>query len=416
VSLVVAVIVALLKLLAPASYTVTATLLQSDPQPGFGTYGVVQSPPVSGSAYRSFIEDGSALEQALLRRGEATDPDRLEALVNNLRVEVNDEQRSGVIRLSLTGPDARHGAELVNDLARAVVIWDAERGRTSLTAGLADLEQAATALEEQHSQQTATGADPSATALELEQAQAELETARARLKDVTVSPLVSVLRHAGPVSTPDPKNPLPAALLAFVISALVGSGYVLLSRLTGRQLSSSEAGNLTGLSVLSTYPGGLNLGSRARAERDAADILRDNVLRSLHRAEGQALVILVTTAIGAGARRVVSKSLSDSFSRGGHRTLLLDANLRSHALKELFELSHEEGSRVERHESTPGVPGGLLDQRTMFDVVPSFSISDSPADLLRTQLPQLLGRWRSRFDVIILDSAPVLPYPDTRGI
>ncbi len=52
----------------------------------------------------------------------------------------------------------------------------------------------------------------------------------------------------------------------------------------------------------------------------------------------------------------------------------------------------------------------------MFSLMPSFRPAEWPADLLRGSLPDLISRWRRRFKVIILETAPILPYPDTLGI
>src|SRR5690606_34336858 len=56
------------------------------------------------------------------------------------------------------------------------------------------------------------------------------------------------------------------------------------------------------------------------------------------------------------------------------------------------------------------------DGNRLFSLMPSFRPADWPADLLRGSLGGLLEAWRRRFQVIILETAPLLPYPDTPGI
>src|SRR5690625_2875356 len=399
----------------PPTFTSTSTLLLTPPQPGFGDLRIVNPPAVSGSAYRTFILDGPPLEQVLMARGEATDPANVTALKKNLSITVEGQQISSIIRITLTDSDAMRAADIVNRLADAVVGWDEHRGRQSLESGVRSLERSLEQLEQRLASETAAGADTEATLQLVERQRQELAGAAGRLDEVTVAPLVDVLRYGRPATQADPKHALRNGTIAFIVTALLIYGLLLLRSLLDRHLkSASEAGDLTQLPVLSTYPGGQNVRNRSAAERDAADILRDNLIRLTGIQRGRPRVIIVTTAIGASGRRVISESLSGSFSRAGYRALMLDANLRGHAIRTLFEETQREGRH---HERTPTQTfDGRPDNRTLFDVIPTLSLSDSPADLLRTKLPEMVERWKKRFDVIILDSAPVLPYPDTRGI
>ncbi len=104
----------------------------------------------------------------------------------------------------------------------------------------------------------------------------------------------------------------------------------------------------------------------------------------------------------------------------GHRTLLVDANLRNPSTGDAFGLRDGEFASLEQYLVQPDKRLELVAARRdgirMFSLMPSFKPADWPADLLRGSLPGLIEAWRRRFQVIILETAPLLPYPDTLGI
>lgn len=406
--------------LAAPTYTSTVTLLLASPQQGLESLGIVTPPAVDASAYRTLILDGPLLELALTAMGEAPTTETVEAVRQNLRVTIDSQQISSVIRIQMTDADPLRAADLANQLAGLSVDWDRERGRQGLTSGIASLERSVQQLQNQLNTQQADGLDTSVTAALLQQQQNELAGARSRVEAIVVAPLIDVLRFAEPATEADSRQSLLYAVIAFVAAALLVYLALFIRMLLNQRLrSAAEASAVTRLPVLSVFPGAGHRNPE-RAERDAADILRASLLDPFDAGDVDSLVILVTTAESASGRRSVSTALAESFGRAGHQTLLVDANLRNPGSGDAFGLRDGEFASLEQYLIDPDKRLELIAARRdgirMFSLMPSFRPADWPADLLRGSLPDLISRWRRRFKVIILETAPILPYPDTLGI
>ena len=412
--------VLVMRSLAPSTYTSTVTLLLASPQQGLDSLGIVTPPPVDASAYRTLILDGPLLALALAQLGEPDDAASVEALRRSLRVNIDSQQISSVIRLQVTDRDPVRAADMANQLASRTVDWDRERGRQGLASGISSLERSVQQLQNQLAGQQAEGHDTSVTTALLQQQQNELTAARSRLAAIVVAPLIDVLRFAEPATEADPRRPLLYAIAAFTLTVLLVYLVLFVRMLLNQRLrSAAEASSVTRLPVLSVFPGAGHRNPE-RAERDAADILRASLLDPFDAAEVESLVILVTTAESASGRRSVSTALAESFGRAGHPTLLVDANLRNPSSGDAFGLRDGEFASLEQYLIQPDKRLELIAARRdgirMFSLMPSFRPADWPADLLRGSLPDLINRWRRRFKIIILETAPILPYPDTLGI
>lgn len=404
--------------MAPAVYTATVALLLASPQQGLDSLGIVTPPPVDASAYRTLVLEGPVLEQVLISRGEAVDSAALTSQRDRVRVSIESQQISSVLRLQVTDADPVRAADVANLLASAVVDWDRERGRQGLASGIASLERSVLQLQSQADAQLAARQDATTTLALLTRQQDELAAARSRLAAIVVTPLIDVMRFAEAPGQPDDRRPLPFAVIAFIVAVLAVYGLMFVRMLLNQRLrSAAEATSVTRLPVLSIFPGAGHRNPE-RAERDAADILRAGLLEGA--AEDASLVILVTTAESASGRRSVSTALAESFGRAGHTTLLVDANLRNPGSAQAFNLQDGEFPSLEQYLIQPDRQLELIEAHRdgvrMFSLMPSFRPAEWSADLLRNSLPELLDNWRSRFSVIILETAPLLPYPDTLSI
>src|SRR5690625_7678781 len=101
----------LIRTLAPASFTATATLLLAAPQQGLDSLGIVTPSAVDASAYRTLILDGPLLEQALIQLGEPADPAAAAELRRQLTISIQSQTISRVIRLAVRSEERRVGRE-----------------------------------------------------------------------------------------------------------------------------------------------------------------------------------------------------------------------------------------------------------------------------------------------------------------
>jgi exopolysaccharide transport family protein len=126
-------------------------------------------------------------------------------------------------------------------------------------------------------------------------------------------------------------------------------------------------------------------------------------------------VLLVTSALPGEGKSTLAMSLAQTIARAGQRVVVVDADLRRPAVHRLAGISHK-----------PGLVEWLLDGKSPaeivystgpdgVDVIPAGSQPRIPPHLLSSdRFRLLLHGLTERYDMVILDSAPVLAVSDTR--
>lgn len=126
-------------------------------------------------------------------------------------------------------------------------------------------------------------------------------------------------------------------------------------------------------------------------------------------------VVLVTSALPGEGKTVLSISLARSAAAAGQRVVLIDGDLRRPSIH-----------RVIRRATQPGLIEFLAEEVKLSDVVVADAFSDlklipvyhgtpNPKDLLGSNhMRQLLNTLRAHYDLIVIDSAPVLAVADSR--
>ena len=124
-------------------------------------------------------------------------------------------------------------------------------------------------------------------------------------------------------------------------------------------------------------------------------------------------VVLVTSAIAGEGKSTCALNLAAVSAQSGKKTLIVDADLRR-------------GSVSQRLDMAPGPGlGELLDGCTMnapilpapgianLDVISAGYTSSNPADLFASDaMRSWLDTWRAEYDLVVLDTVPVLPVKD----
>ncbi|QDT01419.1 tyrosine-protein kinase domain-containing protein [Adhaeretor mobilis] len=128
-------------------------------------------------------------------------------------------------------------------------------------------------------------------------------------------------------------------------------------------------------------------------------------------------VVLVTSSDTLDGCTTVASTLAVSLARAGRRTLLIDGDLRSPSLHNLFGLPLDDGfSEVLRTEAE--LTDVIRPTSTESLYVITAGICDSSAvHALATDQPQpIFEKLREQFDFIIVDSAPVLSVSDSLSL
>jgi capsular exopolysaccharide synthesis family protein len=159
------------------------------------------------------------------------------------------------------------------------------------------------------------------------------------------------------------------------------------------------------------------IGANAEPEAEAAPVLESyDAIRTLllHEAEvGSSRVVLVTSAVAGEGKTTLASHLATSLARAGRKTLLLDGDLRSPAVHQLFDVPLQPGfsevllGEVEVSDAAQGttlpglavMPAGQWDREVL-------------QALARGGLEGIIEKLKEEFDFIVIDSHPVLAAAD----
>ncbi|HJZ58647.1 MAG TPA: CpsD/CapB family tyrosine-protein kinase, partial [Gemmataceae bacterium] len=129
---------------------------------------------------------------------------------------------------------------------------------------------------------------------------------------------------------------------------------------------------------------------------------------------GRGYVLVVTSAAAGEGKTVLSGHLAVRLARSGRRTLVIDTDVRRPRIHELYGI-----------DVGPGLGELLLGEATLpevthpgpvpgIDVIPAGGgTPHAVSELLEHRLPGILRALRLAYDVILLDTAPLLIAPET---
>jgi capsular exopolysaccharide synthesis family protein len=224
-----------------------------------------------------------------------------------------------------------------------------------------------------------------------------------RLADAPVSP--TPLRNAG---------------LALALGLVIGVGGAVLRETLDTSVKTPQAlGEITDAPVLSAVP----MDSRAKRApliiAGSAGSVRAEALRQLRtnlqfvNVDQPARAVAVTSAVPGEGKSTTACNLAIVFAEAGKRVVLVDADLRRPKLAEYLGV-----------EGALGLTNVLAGQASLDDalqqwgssgvfVLPSGSIPPNPSELLGSRnMAALVASLRRGFDMVIIDTPPLLPVTD----
>ncbi len=124
--------------------------------------------------------------------------------------------------------------------------------------------------------------------------------------------------------------------------------------------------------------------------------------------------LIVTSAIPNEGKSTLCSNLGITMAAAGARVLLVDADLRRGDLAALFETDGRQGlANILRSE----VPWQNCIRETGYErlsLIPRGPVTNQSGELLlKPILPKLLAEWKSAFDLVIFNTAPILATDDT---
>ena len=245
--------------------------------------------------------------------------------------------------------------------------------------------------------------------------QLRMEYSRAELERAQAKTAATIWQRAEPQRTPAKPNVLLNLALGGVLGIMFGLGVAfLLEYLDTTVKSLEDVERFLGVPVLAVVPkdvGVLHRKSGFSPDAEAYRILRTNI--EFNRKNPQANCITVVSGGAGEGKSTTLTNLAFVCAQGGYNVLLIDADLRRPRLHTLFDVSN-----------TVGLTNYLTTDVRLEEVViqtpvenlfflPSGILPADSAGILNSQrMSELIDDVKSRFDLVLIDSPPILGVSD----
>lgn len=251
-----------------------------------------------------------------------------------------------------------------------------------------------------------------------------------------------ISRSAIPTSPSFPNNLL---VFGIAIAASLFTGFVvafLLERLDHGFRTSSRAEAVLGLPVLATLPdvvpggAGDRKGGKSRSSDNggsaggsAADLVVERPLSSyseavrglqlgitLSNVDNAPKIVLVTSALPGEGKTTTTLSLARHVSQTGQSVVLIDCDLRRPNVKTVANLGDVQHDLIDLLKGDLTIEQVLVkDPKSAVMILPTAQHVKNAPDLIESQaLAKVIRELSTKFDLVIIDSAPILPVTDTR--
>lgn len=408
---------------------INSTLVTAPPLPAGAVDEALHTRVVVDSMIRRV--EGSNLTPTLKRQVIADLQNELrQNIYRRITVEAKiDQQQTGVYKITASAETPEAASILSGAAVQALLEWDVQRATERLMKSKGSLEKQLSALD-------LTLARSDRNSLERQTA----FTARANVLQSLAQ--VAVLENAStgtltlmsPGEVPvQPSSPRPVrdALLTGALMLLLSGGALLTLDALRRRVMSEEDLVGFGLPVVGKLPRimskdlkkGMVEATRSGALYEASGFLRVNLMSVLETSREKTLI--VSSARSGEGKSSVSASLAEAFGTAGQKVLLIDMDLHRPTQHKLW------ASRMQRTRPLPGSTD-LNDKRTNIqdalrnpegafvfqvsenvDLLPAGPAQRSASHVTNhLKLHDLLDRWSSQYDLVILDTPPILALSD----
>ena len=271
-----------------------------------------------------------------------------------------------------------------------------------------------------------------------------------RLKEITEqqqlqSPDAHVVSLATPPTVPTYPRFRPLLALGLVIGGVVGVAIAFLRDISDQRLRSiGQVEEITGIPVVALMPSlpwhlarpenyvlrrgrrnsqfnealrstwaAVQLARTPTEEPPGSGFVVDGSQRHGRRSVAAGKVVLVTSAVPNEGKTAFCLSMARSLAADGHKVLLIDADLRRPGVARCFGGSTV-GRMTELLEGKIELGGAVqIDQRSGAHYLAAASDNAHPQDVLNSiQMGMVLDKARSSYDIVLIDTPPILVAAD----
>jgi tyrosine-protein kinase len=331
--------------------------------------------------------------------------------------------QTNVIAITATSRVPSRAARIANLYANAFVQYRQQVTSSSLASAEAQLRSQISTLGNQIRSLGRNTATPAASALLNQEAVLKEQLAQMEVSGAVNTGEVALVTPAQTPVAPSSPKPVQDALLGLAAGFALGLGASFLRESLDDRLASKEvaerAGGAPVLAMTPLVPSGRRpeptVAVVAEPSSPAAEAYR-SLRTSLQfaRQERRLRTIVVTSpGVGDGKTSTLA-NLGVVFAQAGERVLLVSCDLRRPKIGEFFGLDEREGLTsvlLGEHtieETLTPVPG--IDRLTL---LPAGPIPPNPAELLNgSRVRDIFTQLSEQFDLVLVDSPPVLPVTD----
>jgi succinoglycan biosynthesis transport protein ExoP len=250
---------------------------------------------------------------------------------------------------------------------------------------------------------------------------------QSQIEEVRESGGISILEFARLPKGPNTMSKVKKSVLFLILGILlgIGGGFVV-DYVDSAVRDEFEITRISGLPILGRIPvvendkkdknnssGDLFVLTEKESRSHIAEAfrsLRANI--KLSRAEGFPSSILITGPDAGSGKSMIAINLALSFVSSGKKVLLVDTDLRRPAIEKYLKIKKEKGLTELLVNEGQGIQPLSIDG---LKVIPSGKLPPNPSELLDSdRMKQLLNQWKKEYDIVLLDSPPLMTVSDSR--
>jgi len=427
----------------PRVYEASSSVITVRPSDGVVGATLVPAPPLPIGALEEALRGSTVVGSVVnaLKSSELAGPLKNE-LVKDLQFELRsgkistigltsqlDQGGNGVYTVSAQAPASAAARVLTNLTTQALLDWDENRALLSVKQALKVQRSQLAEIDQQLN---------GASVPELERQ--TLITTRALtqrnlaqtsiLAQATTGSLALVSPAIEPLNPIAPK-PTRNAVLAGLLTLLLGLGVAALLTVTDRTIRSEDDLLAFGLPTLGMIPRlrkrdivlmGIVRAARQAGLYEAVGFLRVNLLSSVDNQQGKC-IMMSSTAPGEG-KSSLTATLADGMASSGQRVLIIDADLRRGTQQDVwnkYQRQHEwqqlvgEGGARNLQEALrdPDNVQVIEAEPNVYLLPAGPGLHDSLTLLNRDDLGDIFKRWGETYSIVLIDSPPLLAIADS---